>query len=904
MYKVKKFLSAFLCVVVAATVFSGVTVFAATQEGTCGTNVKWSFNTVTGVLTISGRGEMTDLSGNSEPWSNIRHDIKSIIVEDGVTSIGDFAFGRNTRDNYYLYINLTSVTLPEKMTKIGECAFYGCCSLNEIDLPKNLTEIGERAFYGCSSLKTANAHDKITSIGSYAFSKCTLLGSFHLSEKLTSIPKGLFSGCTNLKTVDIPTGVTSIEREAFCNCSFLENVNIPSETTSIDSFAFSGCSSIETISIPKSVTYIGSDAFSDCSNLSKIYYDAENANKSTLYSSFANSDNVSDIVIRSNTNVIPSNLFSGLSGLYTLTIGSNVKEINENAFNGCNGIEDIYYIGTAGDWEQVAIEPGNECLSNAKMHYVSNHNVTYNANGGTQAPASQVKEYNVPLTLTDEIPVRDGFSFAGWAKSRTAKRAEYAPGDIYEDEAELTLYAVWNAIANVTIENVAGRPGNIVTVPISITNNPGIATFNLQINYDKAELKPVSIEMGEALTAGTLTSNLQQGGDLSRFDFVSAYWNNPSDITNDGIILNVAFQINENALEGDIPITITFNKGDAANQNLEDIELNIINGGITVKTIIMGDVDSDGAVNSRDGLKLSQYLAKWDIDMTPTELAAADVEADGKIDSKDGLKLSQYLAKWDVSIESIANNDVGLLAANGGKILFEVGSVTGPAGGFVDVPVTITSNSGIATFNMELNYDNAVLTPVSITKGAAIMDGSLTSNIQQGGDLSRFDKITAYWVNPSNSTSTGVAFTVRFSINSTASGDIPISLTYNKNDPPLDQSFNSLDVNITNGRLTVSGSAESYDYTVNSLTVEAIGTSARVKANVTKNSSRADEDAIIIAVYKNNALVDMIFMEAEFAQGQTVNFGGTLPVIQGAVYKAFVWDSLDNMQSLSNSLEK
>lgn len=109
-----------------------------------------------------------------------------------------------------------------------------------------------------------------------------------------------------------------------------------------------------------------------------------------------------------------------------------------------------------------------------------------------------------------------------------------------------------------------------------------------------------------------------------------------------------------------------------------------------------------------------------------------------------------------------------------------------------------------------------------------------------------------------------------------------------------------------NGVCTVCGKRQGSEelYTVNSLDVEKVGASLRVKAGVTKNGERSGEDAIVIAMYKDGALVDMLFMEAEFAQGQTARFGGMMNAVDGATVKAFVWDDLTTMAALSNTVEK
>ncbi len=912
MYRLKKLFSVLLCAVMVMGVLPVLPAFAATQSGTCGTNLKWVLDEKTGVLTISGTGAMTNYGSYGAPWFDYRDKITSIVIENGVTSIGIYAFSyyytRGDDKEYYSYYyrNVKSVTIPDKLTSIGDYAFTNCSALESIELPERLTSLGSYAFSGCTSLKSVTAHDRIQSIGEYAFENCSALENIHLSDKLTAISDYMFYGCLSLKKADIPNRVTNIGKYAFYNCAALESIVIPDGATNIGDDAFNGCSTIESLVIPENVESIGANAFCRCGNLEEVYYNAVNATTmtSTYYADYTPFQNASivNVVIGNNVETIPYGLFADCSGITGLTIGSGVKTIGEKAFDGCNGIEDIYYVGDEAAWEEISVEDYNSGLPLARMHYVSNHTVHYDANGGTNAPADQIKSYGADLTLSSDVPKRINYSFAGWATSKTAKYAEYAPGASYTNEEDITLYAVWNSLANITVGNTSARAGSTVTIPVSIANNPGMATFNFQINYDKTKLTPVSIVQGKALTAGMLTSNLQQGGDLSRFDYITAYWNNPSNINGNGEILNITFKLDENLEECVIPITLSYHSGDVTNQNFEDIALNITDGTITVQNVVIGDVFADGEVNSKDGLKLSQYLAKWDVTLTQYETAAADVFKDGEINSKDGLRLSQYLAKWDVTLESAAEEEIVNLMAADNQVSFKVGSAQPKAGDYVDIPVTITRNSGMATFNVELNYDSSLLTPISISKGAALADGTLTSNLQQSNFNANF--VTAYWVSPANVNNTGHAFTVRFKVNQGASGEIPVELSYDEKDSPLNQNFESLSVNIINGKITVNGAEAEHDYSVNYLNTDINGSSITVKASVTKNSARSGEDAIVIAMYKNGQLIDKIFMTAEFAEGQTVTFGGMMTAVEGATIKAFVWDSLEDMQSLSNSLER
>ena len=216
-----------------------------------------------GTLTISGTGAMKnyDYDSNQSPVYN-NSDVKKIVIEDGVTSIGDYAFRGCS--------SLTSITLPDSVTSIGDCAFVFCVGLSSITLPDSVTSIGDSAFKNCSSLTSITIPDRVTSIEPYAFDNCSSLTSITIPNSVTSIGASAFYNCRSLTSITIPDRVTSIESRAFTGCSSLTSITIPDSVTSIGYATFAGCSSLTSITIPDSVTSIGESAFSNCSSLQTI----------------------------------------------------------------------------------------------------------------------------------------------------------------------------------------------------------------------------------------------------------------------------------------------------------------------------------------------------------------------------------------------------------------------------------------------------------------------------------------------------------------------------------------------------------------------------------------------------------------------------------------------------------
>ena len=136
-------------------------------EGTCGEKLTWTLDSE-GTLTISGTGAMTDYSYDpNAPWFNSRSSIKSVIIENGVTSIGNYAF--------YFCSNLASVTIPNSVTSIGDQAFYSCNKLANVTIPDSVTSIGDSAFFLCSNLVSVTIPNSVTIIGNDAFISCRSL---------------------------------------------------------------------------------------------------------------------------------------------------------------------------------------------------------------------------------------------------------------------------------------------------------------------------------------------------------------------------------------------------------------------------------------------------------------------------------------------------------------------------------------------------------------------------------------------------------------------------------------------------------------------------------------------------------------------------------------------------------
>ena len=177
-----------------------ITVQDTETSGTCGTNVNWSYEN--GTLTISGQGAMDDYSTlESRPWHDLRMSITKLVIEDGVTTIGNNAF---------FALAIKTATLGKDVTRIGEDAFSYIGMMESINIPDGVTSIGENAFRGCTGLKSINILDGVTRIGAYAFYDCINLGSINIPDGVTAIEASTFRSCVRLKELVLPESVQSL----------------------------------------------------------------------------------------------------------------------------------------------------------------------------------------------------------------------------------------------------------------------------------------------------------------------------------------------------------------------------------------------------------------------------------------------------------------------------------------------------------------------------------------------------------------------------------------------------------------------------------------------------------------------------------------------------------------------
>ncbi|MDD6645523.1 MAG: leucine-rich repeat protein [Oscillospiraceae bacterium] len=423
--RAKRFISVILSILIVCSSFAGLTVFAdetnksertkevapvgadvnvpgvSATSGTTG-DCTWTYEASTQTLTISGNGEMEDYYWEGHvPWYGFNTKINRVVIENGVTSIGESAF--------YDCTSLTSVTIPDSVMSIGYNAFYYCTSLSKIEVdennqaysllngdlynksqteliryavgkkdntfafPNSVTSIGSGAFFGCTSLTSVTIPDSVTDIGEDAFRDCKSLTSVTIPDSVTFIGKDVFRGCTSLNSVTIGNGVTSIGEYAFRDCISLTSVTIPDsvkfigdaffDCTSLTSVtipdsvkfigeAFFGCTSLTSVTIPDSIKSIGEGAFGSCISLSKIEVDENNQAYSSLNGDLYNKSQTELIQYaigkKDNTFEIPNSVtsiewgaFFDCINLTSVTIPDSVTSIGGEAFFYCTSLTSV-----------------------------------------------------------------------------------------------------------------------------------------------------------------------------------------------------------------------------------------------------------------------------------------------------------------------------------------------------------------------------------------------------------------------------------------------------------------------------------------------------------------------------------------------------------------------------------
>lgn len=299
--------------------------------------VSWTLSN--GILRVSAQGKMPDYGWgeNAAPWKTREKEIRKVIINAGITYIGESAFegcenlvevqiakGIKSIGAYAFKDceRLETVEMPDSVTKIGNSVFYNCYKLTNFQLPSNIREIGERAFQDCNSIHDIILPETLKKIDFGAFICCHSLKSIKIPSSIEpgGIGGSTFWECKGLEKVEIPA-VGGVMDRMFYNCVNLKEVILHEGISWIGDCAFGKCSSLETIELPESAEIEGGALFEDCTSLKKVIFKGKGIT------------------------TLGTNMFKNCTSLIEIEIPDSVEYIDHSAFANCTKLSKMYFKG-------------------------------------------------------------------------------------------------------------------------------------------------------------------------------------------------------------------------------------------------------------------------------------------------------------------------------------------------------------------------------------------------------------------------------------------------------------------------------------------------------------------------------------------------------------------------------
>lgn len=591
----KKYISLLLSLIIALSVFELVP-FSVSAEDTETVSVEYDETSGTtgdcvwriegSTLIISGSGEMEDYSprwwGEDRPWYGYRNSITSVIINNGVT-------------------------------KIGECAFTGCGSLKSVTISKSVKRIEGLAFAGCEQLEAVYIEDLAAWCGisfpttsyyyypngnplMYAgklYLKGELVENLNLPANVVEISDNAFYGCTSIKSADIPQNVTAIGDYAFYGCSNLQKLKVASGLKSSGYRAFCECDSLSEVIVSDLAAWCDMD-FEYVDNYSTWDYGSNplfNQN-AALY---INDVPAKDIVIPDSVTNIKPRVFYGVSSITSVSIPDSVESIGDSAFSGCTGLTDISFGKSVSSIGEYAFSECKE-LTSIKL-------------GEAVTTIGQYAFYDCKKLNSIIFPVTIAEISYG-AFFGTPWYNDLPDENIYINKMLYKLRK--NDQEAVTIKN-----GTLYICSYAAYNNKGlmsiivpdsVTTINRYAFYNCENLLSVSIP--DSVT--------------SIGDWAFGYYYDDNEWT-------------EKKVDG---FTIYGYAGSAA----EDYAL--ANGfsfiPISDNPALMGDADGNGAVDTVDATIVQRFATKISVPYSNEQLMCADIDGDGYVTVVDATFIQRY----------------------------------------------------------------------------------------------------------------------------------------------------------------------------------------------------------------------------------------------------------------------
>lgn len=690
----KRFVSLLLAIsmILSLMPVSAVTAFAESENGGevttvdsgyCGAddggeNLRWTLDN-NGVLTITGSGAMKDYPRyeNQRPdwYLNHKDSIRSVVLDNKITHIGDYAFDGCTSIKSVRYTGYTGnagVALPESVTTIGVHAFSDTGVTGTLKLPEHLTEIDSLAFYHCRKLNgELKLPDTVKEIGGFAFNRCGFTGKLKLPASLENIGYDAFESCSGLTgKLTFPSKMNEIDFSIFHETGITEVV-IPSSIKTVRDFAFDSCMNLKKVYLPTEIPKIYNRAFRGCDNV-KFYYPAYKADWMTQTSKFLDS-----------------------------TLNADKDAVKPSEVNTWRPI--CYYV-------DVTFDAGSGKFQNGEQKHIvkGNENELYRTENLTEAMVTAIG-----------TPKQSGYHFAGWSLKQNGSVTDVLPvdengymtiadngkNDFGGVEDGMTLYAVYTSAASVKINGIDGEATAIKA------GKEHEFTLTGKENTDTGAT--VTLELNDSTNA-----------KLEYYNSTTGEWQEVPNVLKVSDVSDMKFRVAVPKNADDATVTLTAIVNDAKGNEIED-------GGDSKTFKVNKYVNAEVAIDGLDHTTVKAGEAKdFTVSVTPNDdantgakatitVSGANADAVEKIQYKDGETWKDVPGEG-LSIDEINNTEFKLITkadANDG-----------------DVTITVTANKANGT---EIDKKVAAVT-VKKHENAAVTITDLDGTTVKAGEAKEF----------------------------------------------------------------------------------------------------------------------------------------------------------------------
>lgn len=538
----KRFVSLLLAIsmILSLMPVSAVTAFAegensgavkTVDSGFCGAesdgkNLSWTLDN-NGVLTITGMGAMKDYTWDENVrldwYVNYKKDIRSVVLDNRITHIGNYAFDKCTNIESVRYTGYTGnagVALPESVTTIGVHAFSDTGVTGTLKLPEHLTEIDSSAFYHCRKLNgELKLPDTVKEIGGFAFHSCGFTGKLELPASLENIGNDAFEFCSGLTgKLTFPSKMNEIDFSIFHGTGITEVV-IPSSIKTVRDFAFESCMNLKKVYLPTKIPGIYNQAFKSCSDV-KFYYPAYKADWMTQTGKFIDG-----------------------------TLNTDKDAVNPFAVSTWRPI--CYYV-------DVTFDAGSGKFRDGEQQHIVK---------GSEKELYRTENLTEDMVTAIGTPKQSGYHFAGWSLKRNGSIADVLPvengymtitsngmNEFGGVEDGMILYAVYTSAASVKINGFAADGEEATTIKAG----------------KEHEFTLIGDENTDRGATVTLALNGSTNAKLEYYNSTTEKWQEVTDALNVSAVNGMRFRVAVPKNADNATVTLTAVVKDASGNEIED----------------------------------------------------------------------------------------------------------------------------------------------------------------------------------------------------------------------------------------------------------------------------------------------------------------------------------------------